>query len=73
VQGSFTEALAKLVREHIKKRKFCTIFESHLELYWPAEKLKRAVREKEIHAFAKANGWTATINDDPGIRVTFRI
>jgi len=28
-------------------------------------------REKEIHAFAAANGWLATILD-PGIRVTFK-
>ncbi|HVD95872.1 MAG TPA: hypothetical protein VNE84_07020 [Candidatus Limnocylindria bacterium] len=28
-------------------------------------------REKEIHTFAGANGWIATILD-PGIKVTFR-
>jgi hypothetical protein len=75
-ESSPTEAfaLAKLVREHLKKREFCTIFESHIELYWPVEKVQRAAREEQIHAFAKENGWRATIEDPgiPGIRVTFR-
>jgi hypothetical protein len=53
VQSSRTEALAKLIREHLKKRKFCTISENHIELCWPAEKVRRAEREEEIHVFAK--------------------
>ena len=50
------------------------IFESKLELYWPAEKVKsaaRTAREQKIRAFAKANGWTAEIHD-PGLSVIFK-
>ena len=68
------DELAKLVRERIEKRKYCMVFESQLEPCWPAEKVKTAAhtaREKEIRAFAKANGWTAEIHD-PGIRVIFK-
>jgi hypothetical protein len=38
---------------------------------WPRDERDQLKREKEIHAFAAANGWVATILD-PGIRVTFR-
>ena len=61
--------LATFVRERVEKRKYCMIFENRLEPCWPAEKVKtapRIAREKEIHAFAKANGWTAIIHD-PGL------
>ena len=67
-------ALAKFVRERIEKRKYCMIFESQLEPYWPAEKVKsaaRTAREKKIRAFAKANGWTAEIHD-PGLSVILK-
>jgi hypothetical protein len=50
------------------------VFESQLEPYWPAEKVKsaaRIAREKKIRAFAKANGWTAVIHD-PGLSVIFK-
>jgi hypothetical protein len=68
------DELAKFVRERIEKRKYCMIFESQLEPYWPAEKVKsaaRTVREKKIRAFAKANGWTVEIRD-PGLSVIFK-
>ena len=68
------DEITKFVRERLEKRKYYTIFESHLEPCWPAEKVKsaaRMVREKKIRAFAKANGWTAKIHD-PGFSVIFK-
>jgi hypothetical protein len=38
---------------------------------WPRDERDQLKREKEIHAFAGANGWLATIRD-PGIQVMFR-
>jgi len=49
----------------------CTVFENHLDGTIPNPGKDDAKRQAEIHAFAEANGWVATIND-PGIRVTFR-
>jgi hypothetical protein len=68
------DELAKFVRERVEKRKYCMVFESQLELCWPAEKVKsaaRTAREKKIRAFAKANGWIAEIHD-PGLSVIFK-
>jgi hypothetical protein len=68
------DELAKFVRERLENRKYCMIFENRLERCWPAEKVKnaaRTAREKEIHKFAKANGWTAEIHD-PGLSVIFK-
>ena len=45
--------------------------QSDLGIVWPRDERDQLKREKEIHAFAAANGWLATILD-PGIRVTFR-
>ena len=47
------------------------ILERDLANVWPREERDQLKREKEIHAFAAAHGWLATILD-PGIRVTFR-
>jgi len=52
-------------------QKWCVASESDLERVWPCEKVHRDKRFQAIQAFAKRNGWTATILD-PGIRVTFR-
>ena len=68
------DELATFVQERLDKRKYCMIFENRLEPCWPAETVKtapRIAREKEIHAFAKANGWTAEIHD-PGLSVIFK-
>jgi hypothetical protein len=66
------DQLAKFVRERLETRKWCTVFENRLEPCWPAEKsTARIAREKEIHEFAKANGWTAEIHD-PVLNVIFR-
>jgi hypothetical protein len=45
--------------------------ERDLAIVWPRDERDQLKREKEIHTFAAANGWLATILD-PGIRVTFR-
>ena len=65
------EALAQRIAERLESKKSCTIFESDLDKIWPRAQEIQAQRERQIHAFAKAHGWSATILD-PGIRVTFR-
>jgi len=62
--------LTKRIEELLEKEKACTIFENELEEVWPSEKMRRLERDKNIHAFAKAFGLTAHI-EDPGIRVVF--
>ena len=47
------------------------MFEHDLAFIWPRDERDQLKREKEIHAFAAAHGWLATVQD-PGIRVTFR-
>ena len=47
------------------------ILERDLARVWPRDERDQLTREKEIHAFAAANGWLATILD-PGIQVTFK-
>jgi hypothetical protein len=47
------------------------VFEHDLAFIWPRDERDQLKREKEIHAFAAAHGWLATVQD-PGIRVTFR-
>jgi hypothetical protein len=65
------EALTKHIKDRLTTHKWCVAFESDLERVWPPEKMQRDKRDEAIQAFAKRNGWTATIRD-PGIRVTFR-
>jgi hypothetical protein len=64
-------ALARRVVERLKSRKSCTLFENDLEGLWPRDNKVESQRAEQIQAFAKTNGWSATILD-PGIRVTFR-
>jgi hypothetical protein len=42
-----------------------------LERVWPIDNALREKRAALIHAYAKENGWSATVRD-PGMRVTFR-
>jgi hypothetical protein len=65
------EALTQRVREYLEIAKSYTAFDIELGPILPDEKMYREERAKSIHAFAKINGWSATILD-PGIRVTFR-
>jgi hypothetical protein len=65
------EKLAAHVRERLKDRQSCTVFETELSRVWPYQDRERQQRHAAIKAFAKAHGWSATILD-PGIRVTFR-
>ena len=65
------DALARRIAERLKSRKSFTLFENHLEEFWPRETKVKSPRAEQIHAFAKANGWSATILD-PSIRVSFR-
>ena len=65
------DALKKRIDERLRYKKPCTILERDLAIVWPRDERDQLKREKEIHAFAAANGWLATILD-PGIRVTFR-
>ena len=64
------DALKKRIDERLRYKKSCTILEDDLARVWPRDERDQLKREKEIHAFAAANGWLATILD-PGIRVTF--
>jgi hypothetical protein len=42
--------------------------EDELERCWPAEKIKRAEREKQIQTFAKSREWIVSIlNTDSGV------
>ena len=67
------KTLAKNVAAHLGERAFCVIFEDDLERCWPSNKVKRADPEKEIHSFAKSQGWTAVIlTTDSGNRAIFR-
>ena len=64
------EALKKRIEERLRYKKSCAILEGDLARVWPRDERDQLKREKEIHAFAAANGWLATMLD-PGIRVTF--
>ena len=63
--------MPKRIEERLRHKKSCTIFEHDLSRIWPRDERDQLKREKEIHAFAAASGWLATILD-PGIRVTFK-
>jgi hypothetical protein len=65
------DALTRQIRHRLETHKFCTIFERDLARVWPYVDKARERRFSEIKAYARAQGWSATILD-PGIRVTFR-
>jgi hypothetical protein len=65
------EVLKERVREHLEVAKAYVAFNGELEYTWPSERIHSLARAKAIQAFAKSNGWSATIVD-PGIRVIFR-
>jgi hypothetical protein len=65
------DALAKHIRERLKSRMSCTVFENSLARVWPVGLAADQKREERIHAFAKSNGWYATIHD-LGTRVVFK-
>jgi hypothetical protein len=50
------DALKKQIEERLRHRKSCTIFERDLAIIWPRDERDQLKREKEIHAFAAANG-----------------
>jgi hypothetical protein len=66
----YLDALKKRIEERLRYKKSCTILERDLAIVWPRDERDQLKREKQIHTFAAANGWLATILD-PGIRVTF--
>ncbi len=49
----------------------CTVFEDSLARVWPVGMVADPKRAERIHAFAKSNGWAATIHD-AGARVVFK-
>jgi len=49
----------------------CTVFEDSLARVWPVGLAADPKRAERIHAFAKSNGWAATIHDT-GVRVVFK-
>lgn len=65
------DSLTRQIRHRLETHKFCTIFERDLGKVWPYADKAREKRFAEIKAYARSQGWAATILD-PGIRVTFR-
>src|SRR2546421_11618543 len=65
------DALAKHIRERLELRMTCTVFEDSLARVWPVGPVADPKRAERIHAFAKANGWTATIHEN-GTQVAFK-
>jgi len=49
----------------------CTVFEDSVARVWPVGPVADPKREERILAFAKSNGWAATIHD-AGARVVFK-
>ena len=64
------DELAKYIENRLVGRKSCVVFREALARAFPFLQPKTDRRIEQIHAFAEAHGWTATIFD-PGIRVTF--
>lgn len=65
------DALVAKIKERLKSRRSCTIFEDDLSRVWPCAEEERKKRLARVKAFAKAHDWSVTIRD-PGIRATFR-
>lgn len=65
------DVLARHVAEQLAQKDSCTVFRHDITRAWPALAEAIEKRHAEIHAFAKARGWTATITE-PSIVVTFR-
>jgi hypothetical protein len=62
-QGGHFEALAGHIERRLKERAFCVLFEDEIERCWPRKNVGRTEREEQIQAFAKSNGWSASILD----------
>jgi len=65
------DALAKHIRERLELRITCTVFEDSLGRVWPIGPVADPKRAERIRAFAKSNGWTATIHEN-GTQVLFK-
>jgi hypothetical protein len=65
------DVLARHVAEQLTQKDSCTVFRHDITRAWPALADAIEKRHAEIHAFAKARGWIATITE-PGMVVTFR-
>jgi hypothetical protein len=65
-------ALTKHIEQQLKRRAFCVVFENELERCWPIN--KHAERDRQIQAFAKSRGWSASIHDSDsgGTRAVFQ-
>jgi hypothetical protein len=68
------EPLGKYIERCLEERGFCLVFEDELERCWPSQNTERTEREKQIQAFAKFRGWSASVLDtDSGdTRAIFR-
>jgi hypothetical protein len=55
--------LAGKIAQQLKARDFCLVFATELERCWPSDRLDRGEREKQIEAFAKSYGWSASVLD----------
>jgi hypothetical protein len=67
------KTLARHVAARLEERAYCIVFEGDLERCWPRKQMAGLEREREIQAFAEAQGWTAEILEGAfGIRAIFR-
>lgn len=67
------EKLGKQITQQLSHRAFCLVLETELERCWPSEKFDATEQEKEIEAFAKSYGWSASVLAvDSGVRAIFR-
>jgi len=58
------------IRKRLSEKKFCTVFQNHLENDFPMKEANEEVK-RALEKFAAENGWSVKITDS-GIRATFR-
>jgi len=67
------KTLVKHVAARLEERTYCVVFEGDLERCWPRKQVAGLEREREIQAFAEAQGWTAEILEGAfGTRAIFQ-
>ena len=64
--------LAEHIKQQLKERGFCVVFEHDLERCWPSSGMSQAERERKIQDFAESQGWTAAIQAGFATRAIFQ-
>ena len=57
------EVLAEHIQRRLKERACCIVFEDEIERCRARKNVGGTEREEQIQAFAKSNGWSASILD----------